>query len=91
MVAEAEDEKRQALSGFGRTLGMAFQLMDDVLDYAADQEKLGKKIGDDFRGGKGHSSLSLWPIKKEQTERFGKRFCKGVFGMMGRLRMLFIF
>ncbi len=52
VVAEAEDEKRQALSGFGRTLGMAFQLMDDVLDYAADQEKLGKKIGDDFRGGK---------------------------------------
>lgn len=52
VIAEADDQKREALAGFGQTLGMAFQLMDDVLDYAADQEKLGKKIGDDFRGGK---------------------------------------
>jgi len=52
IVAEAEDPKRKALSRFGHTLGMAFQLMDDVLDYAADQEKLGKSVGDDFREGK---------------------------------------
>lgn len=52
LVAEVETEKRKALSRFGYTLGMAFQLIDDVLDYAADQEKLGKTIGDDFREGK---------------------------------------
>ena len=52
LVAEADDEKRKALRQFGYTLGLAFQLMDDVLDYAADQEKLGKTIGDDFREGK---------------------------------------
>ena len=52
VVAEADEKKRQALKGFGYALGLAFQLMDDVLDYAADQEKLGKAIGDDFREGK---------------------------------------
>lgn len=52
LIAEVEDEKRQALSHFGYTLGMAFQLIDDSLDYTADQEKLGKTVGDDFREGK---------------------------------------
>jgi len=52
LVAGASNVKRKALSHFGYTLGLAFQLMDDVLDYAADQEKLGKTIGDDFREGK---------------------------------------
>ncbi|OJW51088.1 MAG: farnesyltranstransferase [Alphaproteobacteria bacterium 41-28] len=52
VVANADASKRKALAWFGHTLGIAFQLMDDVLDYAADQEKLGKAIGDDFREGK---------------------------------------
>jgi octaprenyl-diphosphate synthase len=52
VVAEAKDRQRQSLAWFGHTLGLAFQLMDDVLDYAADQEKLGKRVGADFRGGK---------------------------------------
>jgi len=37
---------------YGFNLGMAFQIADDVLDYTADQEKLGKTVGDDFREGK---------------------------------------
>ncbi len=41
-----------ALRGFGMDLGIAFQLVDDALDYAADQATLGKTIGDDFREGK---------------------------------------
>ena len=49
VLADATTEERKALAGFGKNLGVAFQLMDDVLDYAADQEKLGKSIGDDFR------------------------------------------
>lgn len=40
------------LRDFGMNLGIAFQLVDDALDYAADQEALGKTIGDDFREGK---------------------------------------
>ncbi len=41
-----------ALARFGMDLGMAFQLVDDALDYAADQGELGKTVGDDFREGK---------------------------------------
>jgi octaprenyl-diphosphate synthase len=41
-----------ALAEYGTALGMAFQLVDDALDYAADQVKLGKTVGDDFREGK---------------------------------------
>lgn len=41
-----------ALSSYGLNLGMAFQLVDDALDYSADEAELGKTIGDDFREGK---------------------------------------
>ncbi len=41
-----------ALARFGMDLGMAFQLVDDALDYGADQGELGKTVGDDFREGK---------------------------------------
>ncbi len=41
-----------ALRSYGRNLGVAFQLIDDTLDYAGDQASLGKSVGDDFREGK---------------------------------------
>jgi octaprenyl-diphosphate synthase len=41
-----------ALESYGRNLGIAFQLVDDALDYSAEQERLGKTVGDDFREGK---------------------------------------
>lgn len=43
---------QKALRNFGEYLGIAFQLADDALDYSADQQKLGKTVGDDFREGK---------------------------------------
>lgn len=52
VIAAADESTRTALSRFGYGLGMAFQLIDDCLDYTADQDKLGKAIGDDFREGK---------------------------------------
>ena len=42
----------KGFSDYGRHLGMAFQLQDDVLDYLGDAEKLGKNIGDDLSEGK---------------------------------------
>lgn len=42
----------QALWDYGMALGVAFQLIDDVLDYSAHQATLGKAVGDDFREGK---------------------------------------
>ena len=44
--------EQNACRSFGMNLGIAFQLVDDVLDYGGSQAKLGKNIGDDFREGK---------------------------------------
>lgn len=52
VVAERPTAEEQALADYGSHLGMAFQLVDDALDYAADQKLLGKTVGDDFREGK---------------------------------------
>jgi len=52
VVAERPEAERQSLADYGMNLGIAFQLIDDVLDYSALQAKLGKTVGDDFREGK---------------------------------------
>jgi octaprenyl-diphosphate synthase len=52
VVADRPDREEAALSTYGMKLGIAFQLVDDALDYVADQATLGKTIGDDFREGK---------------------------------------
>ncbi|BAJ80827.1 MULTISPECIES: polyprenyl synthetase family protein [Acidiphilium] len=52
VVADRDSAVCGALAGYGAALGMAFQLVDDALDYAADQNELGKTVGDDFREGK---------------------------------------
>lgn len=52
VVADRPKVEEDALEAFGMNLGVVFQLIDDVLDYQADQEKLGKTVGDDFREGK---------------------------------------
>ena len=52
VVANRPKVEEEALEAFGLNLGIAFQLIDDVLDYSAVQAELGKTIGDDFRDGK---------------------------------------
>ena len=52
VVAEASEEAELALECYGRNLGIAFQLTDDVIDYASDEATMGKDSGDDFRDGK---------------------------------------
>jgi octaprenyl-diphosphate synthase len=52
VIAEAGEDDELALEGYGRNLGIAFQLTDDVIDYASDVETMGKGVGDDFRDGK---------------------------------------
>ncbi|MDF1730656.1 MAG: polyprenyl synthetase family protein [Minwuia sp.] len=52
IVAEAPKAEVEALDSYGRNLGIAFQLIDDALDYSARQATLGKTVGDDFREGK---------------------------------------
>jgi len=52
VVAEASEDSELALECYGRNLGIAFQLTDDVIDYASDAATMGKGVGDDFRDGK---------------------------------------
>lgn len=52
VVAARPKAEQEALRQYGMKLGIAFQLVDDVLDYSAVQAKLGKEVGNDFREGK---------------------------------------
>jgi len=52
VVADRPDDEEQALATYGEQLGIAFQLVDDALDYSARQQLLGKTVGDDFADGK---------------------------------------
>ena len=52
IVAGRSRAEREALESYGRNLGIAFQLVDDALDYSGKQAQLGKSVGDDFREGK---------------------------------------
>ncbi len=52
VVAGRPKVEEEGLKSFGMNLGIAFQLIDDVLDYSATQATLGKAIGDDFKEGK---------------------------------------
>ena len=51
-AALVDEHSASVLGDFGRHLGIAFQLRDDVLDYSGDRATLGKEIGNDFREGK---------------------------------------
>ena len=61
--------EEEALESFGRNLGIAFQLVDDALDYSAQQHNLGKTVGDDFREGKVTLPVILAYRRAEEAER----------------------
>lgn len=52
VISDRPAREQEALQSYGKNLGIVFQLIDDVLDFSAEEEKLGKNIGDDFRDGK---------------------------------------
>jgi octaprenyl-diphosphate synthase len=52
VVAERDSVAEAALEAYGRNLGIAFQLVDDAIDYVSDADTMGKDAGDDFRDGK---------------------------------------
>jgi octaprenyl-diphosphate synthase len=52
LIAGAPDEQIEAAAEYGRSLGTAFQLIDDVLDYSGNADDIGKNVGDDLREGK---------------------------------------
>jgi octaprenyl-diphosphate synthase len=69
VMAERPREEEEALDRFGRNLGIAFQLVDDMLDFSARQTELGKCIGDDFRDGKVTLPILVAYGRGDQAER----------------------
>lgn len=52
ILADADTDQEEALRLYGRYLGLAFQLIDDLLDYQGDADTMGKNVGDDLAEGK---------------------------------------
>jgi octaprenyl-diphosphate synthase len=68
-IAGRPAAEQSALRSYGRNLGVAFQLVDDALDYAGDSARLGKSVGDDFREGKITLPVILCYRRGNPTER----------------------
>ena len=79
ILANAEPKLEQALADFGMHLGTAFQIIDDVLDYSADEAETGKHLGDDLAEGK--PTLPLIHVMQhgsaEQTARMRRAIESG--------------
>jgi octaprenyl-diphosphate synthase len=69
VVADRPKVEEEALESYGLNLGIAFQLIDDMLDYSAKQADLGKTVGDDFREGKITLPVVLAFRRGDATER----------------------
>jgi octaprenyl-diphosphate synthase len=75
VVAERPRVEEEALDSYGLNLGIAFQLIDDVLDFSAKQAELGKTVGDDFREGKITLPIILAYRRGDEEERGFWRRC----------------
>jgi octaprenyl-diphosphate synthase len=95
IIAGASRSDRAALRSYGTNLGLAFQLVDDALDYGGSSKDLGKNVGDDFREGKVTLPVILSYRRGTAEERdFWKRAIEGhengdaelekAFGLMAR-------
>ena len=68
-IANRPAEEQAAMKAYGKALGIAFQLVDDALDYGGDSARLGKSVGDDFREGKITLPVILAYRRGDDTER----------------------
>ncbi|MBW7473082.1 octaprenyl diphosphate synthase [Marinobacter sp. M216] len=69
LLAGAETRQEHALRDYGKHLGLAFQLVDDVLDYRGDAETMGKNVGDDLAEGKATLPLIHAMANGDEQER----------------------
>ncbi len=69
LIANCSPEKLESLAAFGNNLGIAFQIIDDVLDYKADEKVLGKRIGNDFYEGKITLPIIITYKKASESEK----------------------
>ena len=70
LLSEANPEQEKALIQFGTQFGMAFQLMDDAMDYDSEEDRLGKPPGNDFQ--EGHVTLPLLHLYKNSDRSLKK-------------------
>lgn len=78
VVAERDEEDEAALDAYGRNLGIAFQLVDDAIDYTSDASTMGKDAGDDFREGKMTLPVILAHARgSDEDRRFWKDAVEG--------------
>lgn len=82
-VVSEQPHARETLRQFGQSLGIAFQLVDDALDYQAREEELGKAIGDDFRDGKVTLPLMIAYQEGTQDARSFWEHCMAQGGALG--------
>lgn len=76
ILSGADEDTANALKAYGNHLGMAFQLMDDILDYEGDAEEMGKNVGDDLAEGK--PTLPLIHAMANGTEAQSKLIRKAI-------------
>jgi octaprenyl-diphosphate synthase len=69
LLGGASPQAEEACADFGRRLGTAFQLVDDLLDYEGDSQELGKNVGDDLREGKPTLPLLVAMERCTEAER----------------------
>lgn len=69
VVAEGSEADELALDSYGRNLGIAFQLVDDAIDYVSEAATMGKDVGDDFRDGKVTLPVILAVARGSDEER----------------------
>jgi len=76
IIAGVPQEIRNAMTAFGMNIGIAFQLIDDALDYSAEERKLGKQVGKDLLEGKITLPLihTLMKSGKEESQRLVRIF-----------------
>ena len=69
VLADVGPELEESCADFGRSLGTAFQLIDDLLDYEGNSDELGKNIGDDLREGKPTLPLLVAMQRAAKTDK----------------------
>jgi len=92
ILGSLPEDKENALSHFGMKTGTAFQMADDILDYMADEGKLGKRLGKDLREGKiTLPIIYLLKVATDKEVREVKNIIKDGFkqGDLKRIRELF--
>ena len=88
IICQRPKKEIQALAHYGAFLGMAFQLIDDVLDYSATSSELGKNIGDDLAEGKPTLPLlyAMWHGSPAESKLIRQAIVNGGLDSIGKIR-----